>query len=514
MAKIKCLQVGNSNWASQYEIPEHVDWFFLTNEQANQELKKRKKSATKKEPMKKYNVLLLTEAETLKDFDYLIAMMDYYTILYDPSQITDSELKFALEKKLAHKISLSSPEKIVEDIGLYFFKGQYGHRLPPRNLIISPNLPGKYWRDGMHKFIFEGDYGQEWIPLASYREPLHSMIDAQKNIRMFLEFDKTDEIDIKVVVTTFNMYSGMVNSQEEFTEDELINTVEYGPCEPGIVANFNIFIKGKGRATIGNLQIRYSRGPYGEFTLGAKRDVDEHFHELISYLYPADYKPPLCVYFGGYRKPGGFEGYGMMKALKSPFMLFEDSSVEGGGFYRGTPEFEQKIVQRIQEALDFLGFTNKDLVLSGFSMGTHAAMYYGAELAPSCIVVNKPIANFQPIINNYQLKGVGVFPTGLDVTKIIMEQKNFHEVSEIDKEFWEKFGQGKLLDTKFYVTHMKNEDYDDQVFVELVDYFLKHQKMIYSKGIPGRHNDNQGVSVSSFTNFYHQVLIKEFHREG
>ena len=61
---------------------------------------------------------------------------------------------------------------------------------------------------------------------------------------------------------------------------------------------------------------------------------------------------------------------------------------------------------------------------------------------------------------------------------------------------------------------MKNEDYDDQVFVELVDYFLKHQKMIYSKGIPGRHNDNQGVSIPSFTNFYHHVLTKEFHREG
>ena len=87
MAKIKCLQVGNTNWASKYEIPEHVEWTYLENQVANSEIEKMIMSATKEKPIKKYNALLLTDASTLDEYHSLIEMMDYYTILYDKQKI-------------------------------------------------------------------------------------------------------------------------------------------------------------------------------------------------------------------------------------------------------------------------------------------------------------------------------------------------------------------------------------------------------------------------------------------
>ena len=46
-------------------------------------------------------------------------------------------------------------------------------------------------------------------------------------------------------------------------------------------------------------------------------------------------KPPLAVYFSGYRTQEGFEGYYMMKALDVLFILITDPRSEGGAFYLG-----------------------------------------------------------------------------------------------------------------------------------------------------------------------------------
>lgn len=43
-------------------------------------------------------------------------------------------------------------------------------------------------------------------------------------------------------------------------------------------------------------------------------------------------KPPLNVYFSGYRTAEGFEGYYMMKRMNAPFLLIGDPRVEGGSF--------------------------------------------------------------------------------------------------------------------------------------------------------------------------------------
>ena len=111
-----------------------------------------------------------------------------------------------------------------------------------------------------------------------------------------------------------------------------------------------------------------SRQDRGYFIPGGKRLTSPEGEELFSYFEKGDGKPPFAVYFSGYRQQEGFEGYYMMRNLGCPFILFTDPRSEGGAFYVGNEAYESLIVDEIREKMETLGFTKKDLVLSGASM--------------------------------------------------------------------------------------------------------------------------------------------------
>ncbi|MDS8295461.1 accessory Sec system protein Asp2, partial [Streptococcus pneumoniae] len=82
--------------------------------------------------------------------------------------------------------------------------------------------------------------------------------------------------------------------------------------------------KGNGRLKIGALHQRLTRYQFGKFVLGGNIIRSKNREEINYFFYPGDFKPPLNVYFSGYRRAEGFEGFGMMKSLGSPFLLFQD----------------------------------------------------------------------------------------------------------------------------------------------------------------------------------------------
>ena len=97
---------------------------------------------------------------------------------------------------------------------------------------------------------------------------------------------------------------------------------------------------------------------------------------------PGDRKPPLCIYFSGYRTREGFEGLNMMSKLSCPFLLFQDPRIEGGCFYLGDADYEGNIVSVIRQAADSLHFRDEQMIFSGISMGSTGALYY-ASFFPS-----------------------------------------------------------------------------------------------------------------------------------
>ena len=514
MSEITCLQVGEMNWATQYHIPSHVEWIYMDNKLATQTIAHQLEHSSEEEILKKYDVMLLTDVNMLEEYDSLLDLMDFYTILYDSDQEVVPKLKNQLDRKMSFSVSLNNPEQIIDDIATYFYQGQYGLRILPENLLISNNYTGMFSREGAHEVIFDGDFGEDFCYLCSWRDHNRSLADMHKKTELFLEHQLEGNVEIQMSLSEINQYSGKIQKRFFFSQSDLKKALEYGPKLASTnIYNYQLYAKGRGKIHLGTLHLRFSRGRYGSFILGGQRQVDSLGHELITYFNPGDYQPPLCVYFGGFRSAEGFEGYYMMKNLKVPFLLVEDLGLVGGAFYRGTVAYRQLLVQKIKDTLQYLGFSNNQLVLSGMSMGTHASLYYVSDLQPHSVIINKPLVNLNEVARNQILKAPQVYPFIFDIETYLAKHIGIKSVNDLDEEFWQHFKDGKFDSTQFYIAHMLNDDYDDIIFNQLRDRFIQSKKVITHKAIPGRHNDNGSTSVGAFLYYYYLVLSKNFQRE-
>ena len=270
--------------------------------------------------------------------------------------------------------------------------------------------------------------------------------------------------------------------------------------------------RGQGTLKLGSLHQRWSRKYFGKFVLGGNILHDNKRDEINYFFHPGDFKPPLAVYFAGFRSAEGFEGYWMMQNFKCPFILFSDPRLEGGAFYLGSEELEEKIKQTIEHYQEYLGFDKKDLILSGLSMGTFPSLYYGSFFEPKGIVVGKPLANLGTIARRGRLEAPGVFPTGFDVLHHQTGGISPAHMDELDNRFWSAFKQADFSQTTFGLSYMKDEDMDSHAYDQLVTTLCQTGAKILSKGTAGRHNDDTGTNVTWFIHFYNMILQAEFGR--
>lgn len=202
----------------------------------------------------------------------------------------------------------------------------------------------------------------------------------------------------------------------------------------------------------------------------------------------------------------------MMKNLGCPFLLFSDPRLEGGAFYLGSEELENKIKETIQHYLDYLGFTSKDLILSGLSMGTFPSLYYGAAFEPRAVIVGKPLANVGTIARRGRLEAPGVFNTSFDILRHQTGGVSYQDMENLDRRFWNTFKKADFTQTTFGLSYMKDEDMDSKAYDQLVEHLCYTGAKILSKGTSGRHNDDTGTNVTWFLHFYNMVLEEDFKR--
>ena len=144
---------------------------------------------------------------------------------------------------------------------------------------------------------------------------------------------------------------------------------------------------------------------------------------------------------------------GMMGSLGSPFLLVYDPRLVGGAFYRG-PELEEALVKEIQEKLDLLGFSNKELVLSGLSMGTYASFYYGAHQEPHAIVVGNPLANIGGLAVYSRIFSPYDWDLAMDTLIHLTGTLTKKSATALDEAFWKKFESADFSETTFIIAHM------------------------------------------------------------
>ena len=504
----KILQIGIDNWAHHYEIPENMDWYYFC---PNSPLALRK--MMEMEEITRFHSILIEEGQYLSDLLRFVHHIEPHTLFYNQDfKTTDSGILDLLKKRCALAVDFSDPQQLINDLSKSLFGGGYGDKLFPSTIQMNPNFTGAISYQGFDYVSLEGDFGQDFSQLAYWS---YNVIVQQKlPIELWLEYEKQGNCDFRLLIR--KIWSGSVDDFFEeiiVSENDLEKALFMDSLDGDYFLSISVEARGHGTIKLGNLHKRWSRKQFGKFVLGGNILHDSKRDEINYFFHPGDFKPPLAVYFAGFRPAEGFEGYFIMKNLGCPFILFSDPRLEGGAFYMGTDELEGKVKETIDYYLDYLGFERQDLILSGLSMGTFPSLYYGATFEPYAIIVGKPLVNLGTIANRGRLASPRVFPTSFDVLKHQTGGVSLNHMLELDQRFWKIFKQANFSKTTFGLSYMKDEDMDPQAYEQLVSYLCNTGAKILSKGTAGRHNDDTDTNVAWFIHFYRMVLENGFGRE-
>lgn len=94
--------------------------------------------------------------------------------------------------------------------------------------------------------------------------------------------------------------------------------------------------------------------------------------------------------------------------------------------------------------MEYLNFKEDDLILSGLSMGSFGALYYGSQLTPRAVIVGKPLVNIGRIAENMKLKRPNDFGTALDILMSQAGTFSKQNINHLNKRFWENLSKMKL----------------------------------------------------------------------
>ena len=504
---INLLHVGSTDTHFNYIFSPMVNWIHISPSEIKDV------PARIKEGILPHFEVVFTE-ESLPELKEIEESIDSYSLVVSPEKMTDLSqdfLLFVMQKK-GYIIERESIADFFLHIEQRFFGGQYGARLHIDAADISGRFVKKITYDGRKRVSLEGDFGDEWSSLVTWR--YNVPLEKGEPLELWLEYDADDSVDLRLVVR--NVQGGSTDKVtftkvfEEALRDSSKTILLENYLGRGILS-ISLQAKGKGRVSVGSLHYRYSHLGFGVLKTGATKKEDSARGEIISYFDPMDRKPPLCVYFSGYRTAEGFEGYNMMKSMGAPFLLLADLRLEGGAFYVGG-DYEEKVKEIISEALGSLGFTNKELVISGISMGSTGALYYSADFLPHSVIVGKPLANLGNIADNEKYHRPGGFPTSLDVLHSLTGGLDEEDIKKCNELFWKKIDSADFSDTRFAISYMREDDYDLTGYEDLVGHLAQKEITIYGKGMTGRHNDNTAGVVEWFRSRYMRVLKDSFGR--
>lgn len=320
---------------------------------------------------------------------------------------------------------------------------------------------------------------------------------------------------LEIKLRIFQFYNGSIGDikqvwelDEEQLQDvfRIDNESDYGPVFVSILA------KGTGSLNIISLHDRHSRRGHGFFLPGGERLVSSKGEEVFVYFEKGDMKPPLAVYFSGYRTQEGFEGYYMMRGFGCPFILVTDPRSEGGAFYLGDSEFEQMITDYVTDKLDELGLTKDELVLSGASMGTFGSLYYGSKLSPHALLLAKPLANMGNVARNERILRAGGFATSLDILMKNYDNLSDEAIEQLNNRMWDRFDSADWSHTKFIISYLYEDDYDPDGYPSILSHLKSSGVEVYGKGSHGRHTDNSANVMAWFKSQYNNLLHDDFSR--
>ncbi|VTZ84864.1 accessory Sec system protein Asp2 [Lacticaseibacillus paracasei] len=458
-------------------------------------------------------LFLLDETSPWIDDETVLTALPANQILCDNAVRMSARCEDILDLKGTFRFDFKDLRSMAEQINYSFFGGQDGYRIKSDAFTIAPNFTGNLRQMGHVYHQFEVDFDAKWR-LTAYPN-ISQWVPGHIQDLVLVDFDRLDDsVHIKAVLNQYDTETNEILKTDELVDDDLKHGFLAQGGKHGIDLQLLIFTSGKGRLRIGQFHLRRSRAKFDEFFLNGRRLIDPSGMntELATYFDAGDLKPPLTVYFSGYRPAEGFEGNYMMRSMGAPFLLFTDTRLEGGAFYLGSHAIQEEVLTVIKETLKRLHFKSNELILSGLSMGSFGALYYGARLAPDAIVVAKPLVNIGSIAAGTHLTRPSGFATSLDM--LMLFEGDLERTEELNQTFWKVFKSGNFSKTTFAIAYMMNDDYDINAFPDIRQYLKTSEPTarILSKGIPGRHNDDTNTITRWFLMQYRHLLEQQYGR--
>lgn len=494
---IRVLQLGTENWKTKYEIPDYVHLEYTERFQTV--------------PRTPYDIVFIDREIQVEEFRGLHKATKAHTLFVTDKEVWSDEMQYYYTcKKGQRLLSEHIQNFLLHEVRNYFAK-PYGEKFRVNNVAIAQGFAGKVAWDGNYSVNLEGSYGTELNQIAYWRNNIP--IQEGQAIEFWLEYEKDSEVEIALSITQFR--SGSVSTVQQqwfFSEQELENLVVADNRMASGPLFVSLLAKGSGTLKIIALHDRYSRRGHGAFLPGGKRYVTSKREEIFYYFDPGDLKPPLTVYFSGYKTLQGFEGYYMMRKMGCPFLLVAEPRLDGGSFYMGSKEYEAALTEILQKHMEELGFTGEQVILSGLSMGTYGALYYGCDIRPHAMILGKPLASIGDVAENERLHRPGGFPTSLDVLHYLTGGSDAEAVKSLNDRFWNKFEATDWGKSKFVVSYMIEDDYDGTAYNRLISHIKTEGVQVYGKGIHGRHNDATGAIAGWFKSQYDKILRDDFSR--
>lgn len=498
MSNIQILYLGEEDWKTKYDIPDSLDWV--------------DEKEVKALPKKQVELVILDREIHYKELDTLTRLTRAYSLfLTENVHMTSKYTREYFERRSGQYLYSGDVQDFLSgDAGLYY-KQPYGEKFKSSTLTVSRFFKGKVTCKGSYDMKFEGDFGQEFSQVAFWKYNI-PIFDGQK-IDLYFEHKSSENVKVKLRIYKF--YAGSVGDIQrvwEFDQKQLegIVTLEndetYGPFFVSVLA------KGQGSLDIISLHDRYSRKNVGYFLPGGERLLSSEGEELFAYFDKGDCKPPLAIYFSGYRTQEGFEGYGMMRKLGCPFILVTDPRLEGGAFYTDNANLEDKLWDFINEKINKLGFLNTDVVISGSSMGTYGSLYFATKLRPHALILAKPLTEMGVVAENERINRPGVFPTSLDLLMKNYGSLSKEDAKKFDGRLWEKFDTADWSQTKFIISYLYEDDYDGDGYQNILKHLRSKGVEVYGKGTHGHHMENHETVMAWFRSQFDNLLEEDFKR--
>lgn len=500
---MRVLQIGREDWSGSCTVPHGVEWRFVDVADA---------AAFEPVLIGRVEVTLLDapcEPDHLAAIDSLVTP---YTLLVTRSLENDDTYAEFFARKAAAYEDVDRPDdrqRLVDELPRKYFAKPFGQKLEIRGALLSPFHPADACFEGNSYLATSVDRDGDFRQLVMWKENIP--YESHRALELWPEYVRDPGCEIELSIQLIQSGTpDVIAFHRRYSEAELSEPIVFSHAMSGYLS-CSVFARGSGQVKVGPIHYRHSRLGAGQFLPGGERIVDGRREELFTYFHPGNLRPPLNVYFAGYRPAEGFEGYFMMAGLGHPFLLISDPRLEGGRFYLGSEELEARVVQVIRDRIDALGLREEDVIFSGLSMGSFGALYYGSRFKAHAIIAGKPIIDLGYLAARGRLVRPSDFFTIFDVVNF-WGQDGSTDVDDFTQALVARWhGDPGFGDTKILLSYMLQDDYDDQAYYTLLDSQTGKPTTVIARGYQGRHNDDSASIVAWFSNQYRRV-IDEYRR--